>query len=92
MAEQTLEELKASNALEEEESTLAPQAGEEATDDEVVDDELENAGDPAEGDEDDEGKAETEDWMKGDTDDDDDEGLASRAKSNESDLEKARRM
>jgi len=91
MAEQTLEELKASNALEKDESTPAPQADEEATDDEVVDDELENAGDPAEGDEDDEGKAETEDWMKGDTDDDDDGGQPSSAKFNDSDMAKARR-
>lgn len=91
MAEKTLEELKAENAAEEQEDLETTQVDDEPeleTEADKPEVELDEAGELIEVDADAEA---VEDWMKSDTDDDDDGGQPSGGQFDDSDMAKARR-
>ncbi len=91
MAHQTLDELKADNTEAEELEAETTQVDVDETDDEVVDVETDEVDEAGELDESDAEETETEDWMKGDTDDDNDDGATSSATFDDSDMAKTRR-
>jgi len=91
MAHQTLEELKADNALEDEVEVETTQVEDEAETEDVVEVDTEEQDDAGELKLVETEETDTEGWMQGDTDDDDDGSQPSSVKFNDSDMAKTRR-